>query len=320
MHEGGRDRRDPSGAMWTLLGAFGAIAASTCGFGPGGRADVTFALVASGAFAVLGMTVLGRPRWRAWATVRAGRLGHRGAGHGGDGPGDRRVVDFQVVQLNVRPAGPWLAATAAATLSGMAMALGLGRAIRRSSTPERPDPTDEADGPLEFDAPAARADRRVLWILRGVTVLGAATLVIGAGALVWLRQFVRRSVAGPPPPNLVPTVCVRGRDETAGAHPIGQPSGGHLEISTNEIAADQYRMCEEADVCNPSAPPEGGLRNDACADLARRLGAFADAEASYLRALELVGNDSERRFLTRRLREVREAAGSPAGRERETPS
>jgi RNA polymerase sigma-70 factor (ECF subfamily) len=42
------------------------------------------------------------------------------------------------------------------------------------------------------------------------------------------------------------------------------------------------------------------------ADFSRRLGAFADAEASYVRALELVGNDSERRFLARRLREVRE--------------
>jgi RNA polymerase sigma-70 factor (ECF subfamily) len=47
------------------------------------------------------------------------------------------------------------------------------------------------------------------------------------------------------------------------------------------------------------------LLHAARADFARRLGAFADAEASYLRALELVGNDSERRFLTRRLRELR---------------
>jgi RNA polymerase sigma-70 factor (ECF subfamily) len=46
------------------------------------------------------------------------------------------------------------------------------------------------------------------------------------------------------------------------------------------------------------------------ADLARRLGALADAEKSYLRALELVGNDSERRFLERRLAEVRSAAGT----------
>lgn len=51
------------------------------------------------------------------------------------------------------------------------------------------------------------------------------------------------------------------------------------------------------------------LLHAARADLLRRMGAFADAEKSYTRALELVGNDSERRFLARRLREVRAAAG-----------
>ena len=40
------------------------------------------------------------------------------------------------------------------------------------------------------------------------------------------------------------------------------------------------------------------------ADLLRRLGMSADAAASYGRALALVGNDSERRFLERRLREI----------------
>jgi RNA polymerase sigma-70 factor (ECF subfamily) len=47
------------------------------------------------------------------------------------------------------------------------------------------------------------------------------------------------------------------------------------------------------------------LLHAARADFSRRLDRLADAEASYLRALELVGNDSERRFLERRLREVR---------------
>ena len=50
------------------------------------------------------------------------------------------------------------------------------------------------------------------------------------------------------------------------------------------------------------------LLHAARADFARRLGRLADAERSYLRALELVGNDSERRFLERRLAEVRGAA------------
>jgi RNA polymerase sigma-70 factor (ECF subfamily) len=50
------------------------------------------------------------------------------------------------------------------------------------------------------------------------------------------------------------------------------------------------------------------------ADLLRRLGSRAEAAESYTRALALVTNDSERRFLERRLREVQSAgsAGSPS--------
>jgi RNA polymerase sigma-70 factor (ECF subfamily) len=46
------------------------------------------------------------------------------------------------------------------------------------------------------------------------------------------------------------------------------------------------------------------LLHAARADLLRRLGSSAEAAGSYRRALELVTNDSERRFLERRLREV----------------
>jgi RNA polymerase sigma-70 factor, ECF subfamily len=46
------------------------------------------------------------------------------------------------------------------------------------------------------------------------------------------------------------------------------------------------------------------LLHAARADLLRRLGSVEDAARSYARALELVGNDSERRYLERRLREV----------------
>jgi RNA polymerase sigma-70 factor (ECF subfamily) len=49
------------------------------------------------------------------------------------------------------------------------------------------------------------------------------------------------------------------------------------------------------------------LLHAARADLLRRLGRFDEAAASYARALELVGNDAERRFLERRLAEVRRA-------------
>ena len=48
------------------------------------------------------------------------------------------------------------------------------------------------------------------------------------------------------------------------------------------------------------------LLHAARADYAFRLRDFGKAEKAYLRALELVGNDSERRFLKKRLDEVRE--------------
>jgi RNA polymerase sigma-70 factor (ECF subfamily) len=46
------------------------------------------------------------------------------------------------------------------------------------------------------------------------------------------------------------------------------------------------------------------LLHAARADLLRRIGSSAEAANSYARALELVTNDSERRFLERRLHEV----------------
>jgi len=51
------------------------------------------------------------------------------------------------------------------------------------------------------------------------------------------------------------------------------------------------------------------LLHAARADLLRRLGSWAEAAKSYTRALALVTNDAERRFLERRLREV-ESAGA----------
>jgi RNA polymerase sigma-70 factor (ECF subfamily) len=50
------------------------------------------------------------------------------------------------------------------------------------------------------------------------------------------------------------------------------------------------------------------LLHSARADLLRRLGSAAEAARSYARALTLVTNDAERRFLERRLREVQRAA------------
>jgi len=51
------------------------------------------------------------------------------------------------------------------------------------------------------------------------------------------------------------------------------------------------------------------LLHSARADLLRRLGRPAEAAKSYTRALELVTNDAERRFLERRLREVQVVSG-----------
>jgi RNA polymerase sigma-70 factor, ECF subfamily len=55
------------------------------------------------------------------------------------------------------------------------------------------------------------------------------------------------------------------------------------------------------------------LLHAARADLLRRAGSVDEAAKSYLRALALVTNDSERRFLERRLREVQSPAGRSVG-------
>src|SRR4029453_10789886 len=62
--------------------------------------------------------------------------------------------------------------------------------------------------------------------------------------------------------------------------------------------------------------PAGGeldryhLLHSARAELLRRLGDRAEAAKSYARALALVSNETERRFLERRLREVQPAVGA----------
>ena len=52
------------------------------------------------------------------------------------------------------------------------------------------------------------------------------------------------------------------------------------------------------------------LLHAARADLLRRVGSSAEAAKSYARALALATNDSERRFLERRLREVQRPGGA----------
>lgn len=56
------------------------------------------------------------------------------------------------------------------------------------------------------------------------------------------------------------------------------------------------------------------------ADLLRRAGRRAEAEAAYEAAIALVGNEAERRYLGRRLAEVREAARAAARGEKSEPA
>jgi RNA polymerase sigma-70 factor, ECF subfamily len=51
------------------------------------------------------------------------------------------------------------------------------------------------------------------------------------------------------------------------------------------------------------------LLHAARADMHRRLGSFADAAEEYRKALGLVTNESERRYLEKRLKEVNSARG-----------
>jgi RNA polymerase sigma-70 factor (ECF subfamily) len=56
------------------------------------------------------------------------------------------------------------------------------------------------------------------------------------------------------------------------------------------------------------------LLHAARADFLRRLGAHKDAAIGYKRALELVSNETERRFLERRLSEVLSAGSEEEGK------
>ena len=68
------------------------------------------------------------------------------------------------------------------------------------------------------------------------------------------------------------------------------------------------RRCALIDALPSGDLDDYHLLHAARADLLRRAGSLAEAAESYARALELVTNDSERRFLERRLSEVQSAA------------
>ena len=78
-----------------------------------------------------------------------------------------------------------------------------------------------------------------------------------------------------------------------------------VAVAMAEGPSGGLRLIEE--LASESDLEEYHLLHAAKADLLRRMGATNDAAKSYERALELVTNDSERRYLERRLREVRGA-------------
>jgi hypothetical protein len=79
-------------------------------------------------------------------------------------------------------------------------------------------------------------------------------------------------------------------------------TNGELPASPNSRALGSFRQ----PVTRPSTASD--LLHAARADLLRRLGSPVEAAKSYQRALKLVTNDTERRFLERRLREVQSPA------------
>ena len=73
----------------------------------------------------------------------------------------------------------------------------------------------------------------------------------------------------------------------------------------SEARAELPRLRVLIDVIAATGDLDGyHLLHSARADLLRRMGSPAEAAKSYAMALTLVTNDSERRFLERRLREV----------------
>ena len=94
------------------------------------------------------------------------------------------------------------------------------------------------------------------------------------------------------------------RAPAAFAHRVAEPRGsGRHGGRTAAGARDRStRLAATGDLDNYH------LLHAARADLLRRLGSSAEAASSYQRALALVTNDSERRFLERRLREVQPPA------------
>ena len=251
------------GGVWTLLGTLGVFIVLSWGWDARVRSTSVFMLLVSAGFAVLGVAAL-----RGGLDAMRGRPpGVRLLAIATHGLAAMVVVigvwtGLQVAQASVRPAGVWFGSIAISTLGGVGIAYGIGAALRRWVV--RPDARGAE--PIEAFESASRTRAWVPWTIVAIAALAGALLLVQLGVAMHLRQWARRAVAGPPPENLVPTVCIRGRGSTSGPHPAGQPTGGSLEMSTYEVTVDQYTACEQAGRCDPSAPSDKDDRPDACTE------------------------------------------------------
>ncbi len=243
------------GGVWGLLGAVGVVGATSWVVvgRPAHALAMTIALLAiaaSGSLATVGASL-----------VRGGLAVLRGhpEGVGRLASACRLVVLLApvfgatmfggLIAMGFRPLGMWLTTVGLATALAAAMLHRTARAI----TARIIQPSASESWPLR---PRSRV--ALVWMALGLLTLVGLGLAVtmGPDALHALQRLRRRAVAGPPPANLVPTVCIRGRATSTGPHRDGQPPDGDLQVDAYEVTVDQYRACEAAGYCEPTDPPD----------------------------------------------------------------
>jgi len=121
--------------------------------------------------------------------------------------------------------------------------------------PPSPGPTGDASQDVSFRPRSSRG-----WVLGFLLVVA----LVAGGVLA--RQTVKGAAARPAPPDLVKTVCIRGRSSTPETpHMPGQPDNADLEIDQYEVTVDQYRACVAAGGCETTRdPPERAVWRQLC--------------------------------------------------------
>lgn len=146
-----------------------------------------------------------------------------------------------------------------------------------------------------------------------------------------LALLARAGVLGPPGPYQVQAAIAAEHDRAATAEATDWARiAAHYAVLVGLSPSPVVRLNQAVAVAM-AAGPEAGLRllegiaeephlaayhlfHAARADLLRRSGRFPEAATAYARALALTPDETERRFLRRRLAEVRRpGSGSPAG-------